>query len=167
MTMTKLKNMNAFVDGIGYQGKIEEIEMPKITMATEDFSAGGMSGTVEVEMGLEKLETTLTFTHFLPEIAKLFARGISDTPLRLRGAVENDETLKVDTVEVILRGRAKELDLGTWKRGENNSFKLPCALTYFKLRVNDEDIIEADPINMILVVDGQDRYAAQREALGI
>jgi len=43
-----LKNFNVFVDGRGYAGKIDEITLPKLTIKTEEYRAGGM--------GMEKLE---------------------------------------------------------------------------------------------------------------
>ena len=37
-----LKNMNLFVDGRGYAGRVDEIELPKLTLKTEEHRAGGM-----------------------------------------------------------------------------------------------------------------------------
>ena len=35
-----LKNMNLFVDGRGYAGRVDEIQLPKLTLKTEEHRAG-------------------------------------------------------------------------------------------------------------------------------
>ena len=44
-----LKNMNLFVDGRGYAGRIDEIQLPKLTLKTEEHRAGGMDLPVEID----------------------------------------------------------------------------------------------------------------------
>nr|WP_262363471.1 phage major tail tube protein [Xylella fastidiosa] len=51
-----LKHLNLFIDGKGYAGQVEEINLPKLTLKTEEFRGGGMLAPVELTMGLEKLE---------------------------------------------------------------------------------------------------------------
>ena len=57
-----LKNFNAFVDGRGYAGRIDEISLPKLSIKTEEHRAGGMDIPVAIDMGMEKLEAELTFS---------------------------------------------------------------------------------------------------------
>lgn len=54
-----LKNMNLFVDGRGYAGRVDEIKLPKLTLKTEEHRAGGMDIPVELELGMDKLEAEL------------------------------------------------------------------------------------------------------------
>lgn len=84
-----LKNMNLFVDGRGFAGRIDEIELPKLTLKTEEHRAGGMDLPVEVEMGMEKLESTFTISDYDPEVFRLF--GLLDAEnvqLTIRGAIQ-------------------------------------------------------------------------------
>ncbi|WP_425974064.1 phage major tail tube protein [Tepidimonas sp. HKU78] len=67
-----LKNMNLFVDGRGYAGRVDEIQLPKLTLKTEEHRAGGMDLPVELDLGMEKLEAQLTISDFDPELFKLF-----------------------------------------------------------------------------------------------
>ena len=60
-----LKNMNLFVDGRGYAGRVDEVENPKLSLKTEEHRAGGMDLPVEVELGMEKLEASLTFSDYV------------------------------------------------------------------------------------------------------
>jgi P2 family phage contractile tail tube protein len=74
-----LKNMSLFVDGRGYAGNIEELNLPKLTMKTEEFRAGGMDAPVEVDMGMEKLECDFTLTRFDKDLLKLFGLAPGNT----------------------------------------------------------------------------------------
>ena len=89
-----LKNMNLFVDGRGYAGRVDEIKLPKLTLKTEEHRAGGMDIPVELELGMDKLEAELTISDFDPEVFKLF--GLLDstrTQITLRGAIQAQGTV--------------------------------------------------------------------------
>ena len=162
-----LRNINLFVDGRGYAGRVDEIELPKLTIKTEEFRAGGMDSSVELDMGQEKLETTLTLSGVDREVVKLWGAYTSaTTPLTARGALQ-DEDGTVTPVEVRMRGKVKELDFGTWKPGAKVPLKWMVALRYYKYTQGGEVIHEIDVENMIRIVDGVDQLQAQRAALGI
>lgn len=54
-----LKNFNVFVDGRGHAGKIDEIMLPKLTIKTEEYRAGGMDIPINIDMGWRNLKQTL------------------------------------------------------------------------------------------------------------
>ncbi|MEM7047001.1 MAG: phage major tail tube protein [Pseudomonadota bacterium] len=161
-----LRNFTAFVDGRGYAGRIEEIELPKLTLKTEEWRGGGMDAPIEIDLGMEKIETTLTFAEYDRELFKLF--GLADgnrVGLTLRGAVQADSAS--EAVIVTLRGLVKELDAGTWKAGDQASLKMMVAARYYKLEIGGQTIIEIDTENMIRRIGGSDQLASQRQALGV
>ncbi len=45
-----LRNFNVFVDGRGYAGKIDEITLPKLTIKTEEYRAGGMDIPINIDI---------------------------------------------------------------------------------------------------------------------
>ena len=47
----KLKYFNMFFDGDNYFGMVPEITPAKLTRKTEDYQAGGMPGSVAVDLG--------------------------------------------------------------------------------------------------------------------
>ncbi|SCX75704.1 phage major tail tube protein [Desulfoluna spongiiphila] len=165
MLPKKLKNFTAFVDGFGYAGKITELELPKLTLKTEELRAGGMDAPVEVDMGMEKLEATLTFGEYSEEIYKKFGlvngKAVS---LTLRGARQNDQG--TDEIIINLQGGFKELDAGTWKAGDDTSLKASVALRYYKLTIAGTVLIELDVENMVRKINGVDQLLEQRQALG-
>ena len=75
-----MKNMNLFVDGRGYAGRIDEIQLPKLTLKTEEHRAGGMDLPVEIELGMEKLEAEMTFSDYDPELSSCLGCWIRRPP---------------------------------------------------------------------------------------
>lgn len=162
-----LKNMNLFVDGRGHAGKVDELNPPKLTLKTEEHRAGGMDAPVELDMGMEKLETDFTLSSFDKEVLKQFglAPG-SQIPLTIRGALESEDGT-VTPVIINLRGKIKELDFGSWKPGDKAQLKAVVALRYYKLTHGQDVVHEIDAEGMIRTVNGVDQLAGQRTALGL
>ncbi|MDG6327702.1 phage major tail tube protein [Glaesserella parasuis] len=163
-----LKLMNVFNNGFGYEGVAEEVELPKLTMKSEDFRAGGMLGEVTANLGLEKLEMTHKYAGIVPELFKGFATDTIDSELiRFAGSYQRDDTGEITAVEVLVRGRHTELDGGSSKTGEKTETTIKSALSYYKLTVDGKELIEIDLINSVFKVDGKDRYAQHRAAIGL
>ena len=164
-----LKNFNLIVDGRGYAGKIAELVPPKLTRKMEEYRGGGMNAPIEMDMGMEKLECEFSLKEYSEEVLKLW--GLVDhagVTLRAKGALEADDASgTVTPVEVTLRGRWREIDPGNWKAGEESAMKVAVALSYYKYVSNGVTLIEIDVANMTEVIDGTDRLAQIREAIGV
>lgn len=162
-----LKNINLFVDGRGYAGQIDEYSAPDLSIQTEDFRGGGMDTSVAIDMGMEALETSFSLIAYDADVLSLF--GVAEgqqVPFTARGALESyDGTVK--PVIHTMRGRITKLARGTWKPGDKPSLQVTMRLDYYKEEVNGVLISEIDAVNMIRIVAGVDRLAAQRAALGI
>ncbi|MGB0503599.1 MAG: phage major tail tube protein [Thalassolituus sp.] len=162
-----LKNMALFVDGRGFAGNVEELTLPKLTLKTEEFRNGGMDAPIEVEMGMEKLESEFTLTRFDKNVLKLFGLAPGQlTPLTIRGAVISDDGTQTAVV-VNLQGIVREMDPGNWKPGEKATLKIMMALRYYKLTHGGDVVHEIDIPNMVRTIGGVDQLSAVRSALGI
>lgn len=162
-----LKNMALFVDGRGFAGNVEELTLPKLTLKTEEFRNGGMDAPIEVEMGMEKLESEFTLTRFDKNVLKLFGLAPGQlTPLTIRGAVISDDGTQTAVV-VNLQGVVREMDPGNWKPGEKATLKIMMALRYYKLTHGGDVVHEIDIPNMVRTIGGVDQLSAVRSALGI
>ena len=163
-----LKNFNLFNDGESFVGQVAEVELPKLSRKMEEWRGGGMSGSVSLDMGMEKLEIGITCGGFMRTLFKQFGIAKADgVLLRFAGSYERDDTFEVDAVEVVCRGRIQELEPGNAKAGDKSEMKATYHLTYYKLSINGEDLIEIDVVNMIEIIDGVDRLAEQRRAIGV
>ena len=162
-----LHNINLYVDGRGYAGRVDEFNPPKLTVKTEEFRAGGMDVPVEMDMGMEKLECDFSVSGIDAEVLKLWGVAPGEqVPFTLRGAVQSEDGA-VKSVVHNVRGKVKEVDWGTWKPGEKAPLKVMVAARFYKFESDGEVIHEIDAENMVRIVNGQDQLAEQRAALGI
>ncbi len=168
MLPAKIKAFNAFIDGIGYAGEVEEIEPPKLARKMEEHRSGGMDSPVKIDLGGEAMESTLTLSGIVIALFKKYgACSVDGISIRLKGSAETDDTCQMMPVEIVMRGRIDELDMGTWKAGDSNTNKFKFALSYYKVIINLETVIEIDVPNMKFIIDGEDRFIARRLALGM
>ena len=56
--------------------------------------------------------------------------------------------------------------MGNWKGGDNAMLKVSVAASYYKYTSDGQDIIEIDVPNLVEKVDGVDRLADHRVAIG-
>ena len=162
-----LKNINLFVDGRGYAGQIDEYNAPDLTLSTEDYRAGGMDAPITIEMGQEPLETSFSLIAYDADVLALWgvAAGAS-VPFTARGALESyDGTVK--PVIHRMRGKITSLQRGTWAPGQKPALTITMRLDYYQETHDGVITHEIDVENMVRTVNGVDRLAAQRAALGI
>jgi len=164
----KLKNLNLFNDGNSYHSLVSSLTLPKLTRKLQNYRGGGMSGSVAVDFGLDDDALTLEWAIGGRDELVLQQWGsTSDIPLRFAGSLQRDDTGDVSAVEVMMRGRHKEFDFGEYKQGEDTETKVTTQCTYFKLTIDGKELIEIDTVNMVEVVNGVDRLAEHRTALGL
>jgi P2 family phage contractile tail tube protein len=164
---SKLKNFRLYNDGNSYQGIVGEFTQPKIALQMEEWRGGGMLGPVKIDMGLQLMEAEFTNGGLVKQVMRQFgSTSVDGVLLRLVGAYQSDDTGNVDQVELVMRGRLEELDMGNAKAGEDTEHKVKVPLSYYKIAVNGRTEIEIDMLNSIFIVDGVDRYAEIRNALG-
>lgn len=158
-----IKDFTGFIDGVGMAGRLQEGKLPKIALVTEEHTAAGMGGTVDLGMGLlEKLEAELTMDGLSSDFSKKL--GDPDGALTLRGAISDGFTTEAAVFQ--MRGLFKEAEFGNMKRKDKGTTKLMVTLTYFKATISGVEITEVDVINKIWRVHGVDRFAEQSAALG-
>ena len=164
----KLKHFMVFIDGEKYGGEIVEFVLPKLTRKMEEYRAGGMSGPVMVDFGQEAIECEWTAGGFLKAVLKQYGALKHDAVLlRFAGAYQREDSDSVDAVEIVIRGRHKEIDPGSAKSGEDTEFKVTSSASYYKLSVNGETLLEFDFVNMSENIGGVDLLSKTRSALGI
>lgn len=165
---SKLKNCILFNDGVSLAGETGEIKLPKLGRQMEEWRGGGMNAPVKLDLGMQGLELEWEVGGLLKQAIRQFGLPTFDgAQLRFVGAYQNDETGSADSVEVTIRGRHEEIDMGSQKGGEDTKTNVKTACAYYKLTINGYVEMEIDIINMIEIVDGVDRLADQRRALGV
>lgn len=162
-----LKNFSLFVDGRGYAGNIDELQLPTLASTIEDFRAGGMDSSVPIEMGQDKMEVTFTLSSYDSAVLGLWGIGQgASVPLVARGALESLDG-SVESVVVTMDGKVRSVEPGAWTPGEKSSLVFTIDLTSYKYAQNGTTIHDIDIVNMVRKINGVDRLAAQRNAIGI
>jgi len=162
-----LKGFAVFVDGRGYSGEVQEIQLPKLALTVEDFRAAGMDAPVGIPTGMEKLEATMTTPKQCADLLKLFGlTSGSETQLTARGSLEDFDGT-VTPVVVQMRGSVRSIEPAAWKQGEVGASTYTFDLTYYKREQGGSVLHEIDVINMIRIIGGTDQLAARRTALGV
>ena len=164
----KLKNFNLFGDGNVWRALIDSVTLPKLTRKVEEWRGGGMHGPIEVDLGHEKLEMSFKAGGFLLDGYRAFGgKTHNANQWRFAGAYEDDSTDVVTAVEILVSGRVREIDPGDAKAGDDTEHTHTISVSYYKLTVDGQVLIEIDLVNFISIVDGTDMLAAHRAALGI
>ncbi|EJL05705.1 phage major tail tube protein [Pseudomonas fluorescens Q2-87] len=166
----KLKNLNLFNDANSYLGVVKTVTLPPLGRKMEGYRGGGMNGPVKADLGFSDDGIQFEWkTGGLDLIAlKQFgAVNASGVALRFTGSFQQDDTAEISAVEVVMRGRHETIEMGDAQPGEDTEHSITTTCTYYKLIVDNEEIIEIDLLNFIEIVDGVDMLEKQRQALGI
>ena len=163
----KLKNLNLFNDGDTYIGQIVEVKLPTLTRTMEEYRGGGMNGPIKIDQGQEAIDLEWKCGGMMRGVLEQYGVARHNAVmLRFAGAYQRDDTGQVDAIEVVVRGRHQEIDQGKAKPGDDTEFAVKTAASYYKISINGATVIEIDLQNMIEIVNGVDRLADQRRAIG-
>lgn len=164
----QLKNFNTFVDGDSFLGEMAEVNLGKLAEKVESIRTAGLLGEVDTAMGLDKFEIEMKTAGLADRLLTKFGRvGIASTLMRFVGAYQEDVEGGVTPAELVVRGRIPEIDPGTAKAGDKTEWAVKMTCTYVKWTVSGRVLIEIDWLNAIYIVDGEDRYAEIRAAIGL
>lgn len=164
-----MKDFNAFGDGNNWQGLIPSLTLPELARRMVEYEGGGMDGPIEVDQGQELMTMEWTAGGLLVDgLFDSFGSPVHDAAmLRMTGSYESDETGEVIPVEVVVRGRHKTIGMGEASKGDNNTISVTTTISYYKLTVDGEEIIERDVPGYVFKVRGEDRLEKRRRALGL
>ena len=164
----RLKNFLLYNEGLAYLGEVPELKLPALKRKMDDYRAGGMSGPIKTDMGMEGLDLEWTSAGFLPDVLGQFGAPKHDSvALRFAGSLQADDTDETNSIEVVMRGRHTEIDFGNAKAGEKTEIKVKTALSYYQLTMDGIVLVEIDMVNNVEMMGGIDISLNIRVALGI
>ena len=168
--INKLYNSNVYVDGDSYLGKASEVTLPEINIKTIEHDGLGMLGTPETFAGLEKMEATIKFNSFYPEVQKKVSNPLKSYIYQIRANLEKNTSAGVVAnipVIVILNMRMKSDKGDSWKKGESAGKEYGFAVNAYKLTIDGEVIHDIDIFSETYIVNGVDIMAEAKKNLGI
>lgn len=163
-----LKNFNVRVDGDSYAGTAKTINLPEIVKKTEEYRAAGMIGDINLDMGFEAMESTVTYTGVdARHITQLAYCGVDALPIRYIGAYERQDTCTHVVRDVYMRGSVTNLPLGELELGSINEHELIYSVTYLKIVDDGITLLEVDFVNGVFIVAGKDMTGEINAKLGL
>lgn len=164
----KLKHFNVFHNGVSWLGQVGEVTVPKIAIKAEEWRGAGMIAPVDIDLGLEKMELELTCGGLMLEaMADLGLVNVDGVLIRFMGSFQEESLGNVDAVDITCRGKLIEYDPGSAKAGDDTEHKIKYTLSYYKIMKNGGTLVEIDVQNQIYLINGVDRMAAHRRAMGL
>lgn len=165
IAVNRITNANAYINGTGHLGKIEEMTLPDVKAKMSDHNALGMYGVAAFASGIEKLEGTIKWNSFYPEIIRKIGDFRRPVQLMVRANVEiQGSSGLVDEVNmtVYMQVTFNSLPGGTHKKSDNVEMTTSYTATSFKLEYDGNVEFEFDALANIWNVDGVDMLAAYR-----
>ena len=162
-----LKNGNLYVDGRGLLGEFSEFTPPNLDAILEDYKPGGLHGTLDVDLGLQKLVTSFALTNFHPDVLALF--GVVDNqsvPLIFRGHLDSNDTGPSGMLTTC-RGKIRTIELGQFTPGQMTMNRYTMTLDFYQLVIGGRQVHEVDVTNNVFKVNGVDVLLQERINLGI
>lgn len=160
----KIRNFNAFLDGVTYFGLVTEGTMPDLSMVTADYRGGGMDSAIKIDMGMEPMEAELKFGEHRPELLSMFG---TRQRIVLRAGAMGEDNFEADSLVYTLRGRFTRRSQDAFSGGNDVMMIMGIAVDQFRLEHNSQIVSDIDVEAGKRVIGGTDQLAAMRVAMGL
>ena len=159
-----LHDMNLHVDGFGFAGRVTQIQLPTLAALTEEHHAGGMDNALDMEIGMQKPELSVTIRDMDP----MLRRQLLSDRLRVvvRGAARA-QGQAFEGVKITTFGLWKTMDSRTWERGSLNTETFTCQPLRYIEEQQGEELVHIDTLAHIRRIGGIDQLAEERGILGL
>lgn len=168
--VNRMTNANVYVNGASQLGRAEEINLPSVKHIMAEHKALGLVGKMEFASGIDKMEARIKWNAFYSDVFKKFASPFATLNLQCRSSVETyDSEGRSQQVPYVcyLTAYAKDFPLGNFKQHDNVELETNLSVTYVKIELNGEEIIEIDVLANVYKVGGVDQLSRYRQNLGI
>lgn len=168
--ISRLTNANVYMDGSSLLGRVETFNSPTITYKQSEHVALGLIGTVEYFAGIDKMEGTMKFTSYYPEVMRKMANPFEAKRIQVRGSLEEYQggsRVAQTPVVCFMTITPKNFPVGGHVQHDNVEVEASYGCTYLRMEINGEVITEIDVEANIFKVDGVDLLAPYRQNLGI
>lgn len=161
-----LRNFSVMIDGRGYAGRADEVTLPTLAIAEQDHRAGGMDAPIGIDMGMEKLELSVTLSDYDEAVIAGFGLLGASIPLVVRGAIQRQGE-PAQAVVIKCMASLKSRAPGSFGPGTKQTTALTYSLRKYSESINGVEYVNIDIENMIRVINGVDQLASHRAALGM
>lgn len=163
----KINLFNAYVQGSKLIGVSDEVTLPNFEAMTETISGAGIIGEIDSpavgHFGSMELQVPFR-TVWMPMFELM--KALTTSELTLRGGIQcltDDGSSDFVQVRVVVKGRAKNTELGKMKQTEGMESSVTLELVYIMVELDGEVAVELDKLNAIFKLNGEDVMAKVRD----
>lgn len=157
----KMIAYNAYSNGNKLIGVTGEVEVPEIEFKSDSMSGAGIGGEIDVvAMGIvNAMEIEIPFTGISGSIYDIYQEG-RWAEVTLRGSEQSQDPstgmIQKIPVKCVVRGMLKKIKSGKFGVGIVMEPSMTLAVHYLKMEVNNQTMLEIDPMNMVCNINGID-----------
>ncbi len=169
ITINRITNANVYVDGSSLLGKVEECKLPEIKITMTEHKALGLQGKVEFPSGIDKMEATFKWNSLYADVLTRVANPFKAVEVQVRGSLEvYTNSGRIDEVPVgaYLTGSFTKFPMGGFKQHDNVEAETSMNVTYAKLELAGQEILEVDILANIYKAGGVDLLATYKNNIG-
>lgn len=151
---------------------VASVELPELEGMTDTVSGAGIAGELETPITghFGSMTTTITWRTITEDLAYL-ADNSKIHMLVMRGYNQvhdaaNGESKEVP-VRVVMRVKPKNTSLGSLEVGATTDSECEFEVYNFKLFIDGKEKITIDKLNFVYRINGKDKLAGARKALGL
>jgi P2 family phage contractile tail tube protein len=164
---------NIISDAVVYAGgelltSVESVDLPDITLASEEVEQLGMAGAIEMpQPHTEAMTTTISFASYNPDDLSRFTPGEA-VQLEVRSSISDvtedgrSEFPRIITMRTLFMDRTND----TAERNRDEGPELELAVHYFKEELDGNVLHEIDQQNRVFKYEGEDLLEERNSNLG-
>ena len=154
-------------EGEMFLGVSGEITLPELNAMTETISGSGMLGEMEVGNPghFSAIDMEIPFIGMSSDMLTFSPTEYNTFILRMtqQSTVKDTREKDYTHMKIVVGGTMKSLKLGAAKIGGQMGSSVTLSVTYIKISVENDTLIELDKLNEIYIVDGRDQLAKIRD----
>jgi P2 family phage contractile tail tube protein len=156
-----------YAEGFGYGGLVESVKAPDLKWKREDYVGGGLMGTREMGLVLDKLEMSFKSASMLASLMSQWGmRPGTPGNWKIMGSLIVPGSSEVP-FKVRVTGQLFDLSRDDLKPGAKTTADYKIGdITYYEETVDGAQVWEIDLVNMILKNNGVDQMVDRRRNLG-
>ncbi len=176
-----LQDFTVWVNGVGKIGESPGFQPPEINIQTEEFRGGGMDGTIDIPMGVEKIEFDFDLHTWDEQVWSVLGFGNAFNAEAMDGAAVPTSTL---TVPIHFRGYlitpggqnkgvlietsslVKSVKVNKVEPGKKTEMTVSATCSKYRHTVGGKVLTDIDIFNKVFKVNGFDRNVDARRHLG-
>lgn len=163
-----IHDFNMYLGGNRLAGITGEVKLPDLEFLTAEVSGAGILGSYEAPVPghTKSLEMEIPFRCLNADYFRMID-PTENTQITLRGAEQISVKITGATdyvgVRLVVGGKPKKMELGTFKQGDKTDSKITLEMTYILVEYNGERILELDKMRPQFWIRNKDILAKVRK----